>query len=340
MAEGADCEIRGAFQKEGGIDTSRSYRRNSIPRQVSTDTNYYDLRCLEPTLVLRPSAFKEDDSRGANQLSIRESETLNREYHDNTAKYRFASNNSEPHVLRSSIETERERCEIYDGYVDSLSTTRERAGNNDKGREHADLKVGKECEGCSNRGTMEKMQAQFGKLCRNGYLGGDAWKTTAPQESCRFVYPHSRFTQKGTSIIESPTTMSQVQPREGKNESSSRCKDPPMLVHTFEDKSCIATLINYEVYDSDPKELVYYINRVAEFGFNHIIIIGETDYGMIFLDCFGRVFQWDDESVKLWPLGNYPDEVAKNSIKGKDQLGWFVMDGAVYEYFRKWEDVY
>ena len=61
---------------------------------------------------------------------------------------------------------------------------------------------------------------------------------------------------------------------------------------------------------------------------------------MIFLDCFGRVFQWDDESVKLWPLGNSPEEVAKHSIKGEDQLGWFVMDGTVYEYFRKWEDVY
>ena len=61
---------------------------------------------------------------------------------------------------------------------------------------------------------------------------------------------------------------------------------------------------------------------------------------MIFLDCYGRVFLWDDESQKLWPFGNSPEEASKRSIKGKDQLGWFVMNGIVYEYFRKWQDVY
>ncbi|RIA79226.1 hypothetical protein C1645_746045 [Glomus cerebriforme] len=340
MAEETNCRIYSTFQNEGKINTLRSYRKNSIPRQVSTNTNYYDLQCLEFPLGLCPSVFKEDDSRGANRISIQESETLNKEYHDNIAKYSFASINSEPHVFRSSIETKRKRCEIYDGCVDLLSINSERAGNNNKDREHTDLKVGKECKECSNQRTMDQMQTQFGKLYRNGYLGGDAWKITAPQESCCFVHPNSRFTQKGTSIIESPTTMSQVQLCKEKNENSSHCNDPLILVYTFEDNSHIANLINYKVYDSDPKELVYYINHVAEFGFNHIIIIGETDYGIIFLDCFGRVFQWDDESVKLWPLGNSPEEVAKHLIKGEDQLGWFVMNGIVYEYFRKWEDVY
>ena len=65
-----------------------------------------------------------------------------------------------------------------------------------------------------------------------------------------------------------------------------------------------------------------------------------SNYWIIFLDCFGRVFQWDDKSVKLWPLGDSPEEVAKHPIKGEDQLAWFVMDGVVYEYFRKWEDLY
>ncbi|CAB5134836.1 unnamed protein product [Rhizophagus irregularis] len=81
--------------------------------------------------------------------------------------------------------------------------------------------------------------------------------------------------------------------------------------------SSATTLIKYEVLDSDPRELIYYINRVAEFGFNHIIIVGETEYGMIFIDCYGRVFMWDDESPMLWPLGNSPEEVPKQTIKGK-----------------------
>jgi hypothetical protein len=43
-------------------------------------------------------------------------------------------------------------------------------------------------------------------------------------------------------------------------------------------------------YCSDPIELIGYIASVAEFGFNHIIIIGEIHFGMVFLDLYGRVF--------------------------------------------------
>jgi hypothetical protein len=118
------------------------------------------------------------------------------------------------------------------------------------------------------------------------------------------------------------------------------CNDPLILVDTFEDKSRIATLIDYKVLNSDPEELIHYMRRVAEFGFDHIIIIGETEYGMIFLDCYGRVFLWDDESQMLWPFGNSPEEAPKRLVKGKDQLRWFVMNGIVYEYITKWQDFY
>ncbi|CAB4380231.1 unnamed protein product [Rhizophagus irregularis] len=94
-----------------------------------------------------------------------------------------------------------------------------------------------------------------------------------------------------------------IQPNEGK----SSIEHQRTIVSSA--KSRIATLIKYEVLDSDPRELIYYINCVAEFGFNHIIIVGETEYGMIFIDCYGRVFMWDDESPMLWPLGNSPEEI-------------------------------
>lgn len=123
--------------------------------------------------------------------------------------------------------------------------------------------------------------------------------------------------QKGTSFTESHTTMSQVQLREEKNGSSSRCNDPhpPILVYKFEDKSRIEALINIKVDDSDPKELVYYIKSVAGFGFNHIIIIGETNYGIIFLDCFGHVFIWEDMCQMAHPLGDSLEEVQNRPIE-------------------------
>jgi hypothetical protein len=36
------------------------------------------------------------------------------------------------------------------------------------------------------------------------------------------------------------------------------------------------------------------LENVAEFGFNHFIVIGEIDYGMVFMDCYSRLFQWED----------------------------------------------
>ncbi|CAG8532488.1 5729_t:CDS:2 [Paraglomus brasilianum] len=235
MAEGTDCRFRGAFQNEGGIDTLRSNRKNSIPRQVSTDTNYYGLRCLVSPLELRASALKEDDSRGANQISIRESGTLSTEYNDSTARSNIASGNSEPHILKSSIETER-RSEIHNAFVDSLSaiSISDNGGGKYKDGENTDITLGEELD-------------------------------------------------------------------------------------AFKDNSRIATLVDYEVLDSDPKELIYHIRCVANFGFDHIIIIGETEYGMIFLDCYDRVFLWENESQMLWPLGNSPEEASKRLVKGVDQ---------------------
>jgi hypothetical protein len=295
---------------------------------------------LESPLELRPSTLKEDDSSRANRLSIRESETLNREYNDNSAKFRFSSGNSEPHIFRSSVETERKRCEIHDGFVDSLSITNERGGSKDKEGEHANVTLGKECAECPNGGTIEKIQTSFGELRRIGSLGGDAWKTIVPQKTCRLIHAHSRYTEDESSSIGSQASMCQVRSCEGKNGRTSRCNDPLILVDAFEDKSRIASLIDYEVLDSDPKELIYYIRNVAKFGFDHIIIIGEIENGILFLDCYGRVFLWDDEGRMLWPLGDSPEEASKRLIKGEDQLRWFVVNGIVYEYITKWEDFY
>ncbi|CAG8616392.1 3827_t:CDS:2 [Ambispora gerdemannii] len=338
MAEETHCRFRGTFQNEGGIDTLRSDRKNSIPIQVSTDTDYYVLRRLVSPLELRTSALKEDDSRGANQISTRESGTLSTEYSDNTARSKIASDNSEPHILNSSIETERQRCEIHDGFVDSLRSNSENGGSKDNEGENTDITVGKKLEGCPNTETIERIQASFGKLLRIGSLGGDGWKKIVPGKTCRLVHADSRFTGKGKSITENPTTMSQVQLCEGKNGRTSCCNDSLILVDAFKDNSRIATLVDYDVLDGDPKELIYHIRCVADFGFDHIIIIGETEYGMIFLDCYGRVFQWENMSQTLWPLGDSPEEASKSIVKGVDQLCWFEYNGTVYEQIIKWED--
>ena len=318
----------------------RSDRKNSIPIQVSTDTDYYVLRRLVSPLELRTSALKEDDSRGANQISIRESGTLSTEYNDNTARSNIASENknSEPHILKSSIETERQRCEIHNGFVDSLSaiSISDNGGGKYKDGENTDITLGKELGRCPNTETIEKLQASFGELFRIGSLGGDGWKTIVPQKTCRLVHADYHFTSRG-SIIGNPTIVSQMQLCEGKSGRTSRCNDSLILVDAFKDNSRIATFIDYEVREGDPKKLTYHIRCVAHFGFEHIIIIGKTDYGMIFLDCYSHVFLWENMSQTLWPLGDSPEEASKRIVKGVDQLSWFEDNGTVYA---KWEDYY
>ncbi|CAG8462777.1 34741_t:CDS:1 [Racocetra persica] len=77
------------------------------------------------------------------------------------------------------------------------------------------------------------------------------------------------------------------------------CNNTFIVVDTYANNSdCrnIASFIGCELpSDSEnPKELELDIIWVAKFGFNHIIIIGEIDYRMIFLDYYGHIFLWDD----------------------------------------------
>ena len=73
-----------------------------------------------------------------------------------------------------------------------------------------------------------------------------------------------------------------------------------------------------------------YFYEVQEFGFNHIILVGKRDYGIIFIDCYGRVFELDRMSDALWPLGNSLEEVATKRLDG---TVWDVDDnGIVHEF--------
>ena len=83
-------------------------------------------------------------------------------------------------------------------------------------------------------------------------------------------------------------------------------------------------------------DLDFYVTTVQEYGFNHIILVGKRDFGIIFLDCYGRVFLWCDEYLMLFPLGNSPEEASKskNSIE-EEELAWFVKNRNVYEYIKK-----
>lgn len=68
----------------------------------------------------------------------------------------------------------------------------------------------------------------------------------------------------------------------------------------------VAYSIGFEIKTKVPLEgLVIYIEHVKQYGFDHIIVIGELYFGMLFLDCYGRLFKWDQMEYMLLPLGDY-----------------------------------
>ncbi|CAG8453066.1 14394_t:CDS:2 [Acaulospora morrowiae] len=195
---------------------------------------------------------------------------------------------------------------------------------------------------CPNQRTIGELQTSFGKLFRIGTMGDVTWTTEIPMKPCCFVFAHPCPTQEVRKTIESHESMFQVSKCERQDEAL--CKNKLVVVVTFANKSDrhhLASFIGCELPKDgdDPKELELYIQWVAKFGFDHIIIIGEINYGMVFLDCYGRVFMWEDMMQVLWPMGGSLEEVKLNH--GKDKLFWIVEDdGIVYEFEPPPEHVY
>jgi len=58
---------------------------------------------------------------------------------------------------------------------------------------------------------------------------------------------------------------------------------------------------------------------------------------MIFLDCFGHVFIWEDTYQMAYPLGDSLEKAQKYPIEG---IAWFVENGIVYEYVKEPQRMY
>ncbi|PKY48988.1 hypothetical protein RhiirA4_464766 [Rhizophagus irregularis] len=156
---------------------------------------------------------------------------------------------------------------------------------------------------CPNTERVRIMQASLGKLCRDYGLDSSPW-TQIPKKSCKLVLPDD--------IDGDSDDMSQVQMDSKDDEMLGVLNDPRNSLMLVEMIACesdicrVSSSIGFEIKIKVPLEnLIVYIKRVKEYGFNHIIIIGELYCGMLFLDCYGRLFEWDHMQYLLFPLGDY-----------------------------------
>ena len=148
-------------------------------------------------------------------------------------------------------------------------------------------------------------------------------------ELCHLVLSHPDPIQESGITFENQESVSILSDGGKDDDLLQGCSDSFMVIDTFvneQDRRKIALSFGYDLsYDScNPKELIEvtnYMERVAEFNFNHIIVIGEIDYGMIFIDCYGRLFHWEAMAQRLYPY------------ESDDGLPWFVDDdGSVYKF--------
>jgi hypothetical protein len=192
-------------------------------------------------------------------------------------------------------------------------------------------------ERCPNRRRIQELEPSLGELCRVGSFGGTSgtmWTTEEPKTLCHLVLPNNFHTQN----FERQASVYKVSEGNGLHESSHAHNSSFMLVEKIKnecDRHRVATsvMLNLSSKESElteleltESELTQYLEGIKEFGFNHIIIVGERDYGVFFLDCYGRMFDWDSINSLLWPLGNYLENKPK-------RVAWAVeLNGTITEF--------
>ncbi|CAI2161912.1 8690_t:CDS:2 [Funneliformis geosporum] len=308
---------RSCTQGQGGNSTICSF-----------DSYNHCVGCSSPALnIQHKSTFK-----GETQLQVKSSEISRISGENAVGSYgkitendrgeeERSSNYNKSHILRSKGKLQvllflslsswtnerRENTGIHDGRT---SSERESKSNEDN--------VFK----CRNREKNGSLLTILGPLFRVGTLEGFLWREDYPKTLCYLVVPNS------TPKWRTDAFMSHLC---NNNEDDSFGNNPTVAVEMIENQSDryrIAKSLNIQLRNSDLRKDYIYddVMSIAQYGFNHIIIIGTCYCDLLFLDCYERVFKWDAITNILWFFGNF-----FNAVSEKPVLWDVSSDGTVWE---------
>ncbi|CAB4423843.1 unnamed protein product [Rhizophagus irregularis] len=179
---------------------------------------------------------------------------------------------------------------------------------------------------CQNREKID--ESLLGPVLRVGALEGSSWKENYPKTPCYFVYPDSKPKW---------TTNTSMFPVSNDNRFDSSGNNPSLFLEMLEDvlnRYHIANFLDIKLLSLKSDDYLQkdnirlYAMNIALCGFNHIIVIGETYCGLLFLDCYGRIFQWDAMADALVFYGNIFEGVLG---KSRGVLWGVSGDGSVWE---------
>ncbi|CAG8605173.1 19796_t:CDS:2, partial [Racocetra fulgida] len=178
-------------------------------------------------------------------------------------------------------------------------------------------KSGNDAVECSNREKIRELHT----------FDGFVWTNEHVQMPCYLVLPNNE-----SKIEHDSFSVCQVPVCAGLDIKTS-CNNSPIIVERISESDGIhvATSLHLKLQTEDPqensmKELQCYITEIKQFGFNHIIIIGKRYCGMLFMDCFGRVFDWDSANDALWLLGDYFEIISKDESEEYGRIAWGILD--------------
>ncbi|RHZ65093.1 hypothetical protein Glove_319g20 [Diversispora epigaea] len=307
---------------------------------LSTDLADYSMGCRMPTVDIPHKPATKDKFSGPDYVFGENVETPCQQDFKNRGEYEGSPNHNKPYIFDS----EREDCAILFRGVNSL---RDSKNNTDESAGIRKQQTGSRNESendvnivfkYSNQERICELQSSLGQLLRIGTLEGSTWTEKNSKTlwtPCHLVLPNDQPEKSDKH----DSSLCQVS---GSEIIDSSCKNPLIKVEKIINESdCfrVATSLDLDLHSESPhgdvvryvkEDLTCYIEEVKLYGFDHIIIIGERYCGMLFLDCYGRVFDLDTMMNILWFFGDYFERLSKKSKA--DRIAWDVLDdGTVFE---------
>ncbi|RIA81906.1 hypothetical protein C1645_744178 [Glomus cerebriforme] len=305
---------------------------------LPADSCKYELGRTLPTLeFLCEASNQESDVREAEGISHTEAGRFKETDHEGETKKEIPLT----YIKHYIHDTRQQSEDIHGRRLDCLNTSKtvnangfdvERDTKGDCRIESEKYEDIQRSEYCPNRTRFAGMHLALGQLLRIGAVGSSTGTKWAP---CKFVFPHFHV---GSSGSHEPM---HKMPEGGRLDESCRSRNSsPMVIEVIAneyERNLFASYVNHgycEVSNLNcikpGSNLDFYVNTVQEFGFSHIILIGKRDFGIIFLDCYGRIFILDMMTNVLWPLGDTFEESVSKPWTGK--VAWDVdEDGTVFE---------
>ncbi|RIA98206.1 hypothetical protein C1645_813069 [Glomus cerebriforme] len=259
---------------------------------LSPDPNHDNMGCINPTIDI-PLTVQEINSSGSVYIPIQDAGSTDKRNYGNKRRSKELSNNSE--------------CNIYnmeknkDNNINKEDDNREQQDNSKiKSENNASSRV--VCfENCPNKDGVFDLQSSVGELFRIHSLDGVMWEEN-PEVPCNFVQPHDQSRRKICDV-----SMSEVSVGGEYNGTKRDCKDRPIVVEKIKDEfdsMFVALSLGFMIREYSAKHLISQVKQVQEYGFDHIIIIGELPFGILFMDCYGRVFEWNTDLDILYLHGD------------------------------------